>query len=280
MPLKSFICPDSVTRPIEQCLDKCPRPEGRCLALSHLTFIAESQRVWNGTSSVTQLIKPTRLAYLEITKDYAVNPDDMAFMMYGTLHHRRLESINKKLEGLTEYHLNQDINGTLDRLEPDELNEGYYKLLDFKLVGAYSVAKALGIKKVNGETADPDMTEWELQLNKYRQMVEAEPKLRNLFPISRLLIQATVRDSGLKQINILQLPKRMPLIPVKKLPDDFVIEYFLTKDYILQEALKTHILPPMCNYLENWANRRCKSYCIVAEFCPEGSQIKKVPLRN
>ena len=127
--LKYFRCPDGETRPIVDCLTKCPRKEGRCLALSHLTFIAQSQREWEGQSSVTQLIKPTRLAYLEIVKEYSVNPDDMAFMMYGTLHHKRLEIINKQLEGLAEYKISQEISGTIDRLEPDELKEGYYKLI-------------------------------------------------------------------------------------------------------------------------------------------------------
>jgi len=279
MPLKSFICPDGITRPIVQCLEKCPKAKGRCLALSHLIFIAESQRSWDGMASVTQLIKPTRLAFLEITKDYVVNPDDMAFMMYGTLHHRRLEAINKKLKGLTEFKMTQDISGTLDRLEQDELQEGYYKLLDFKLVGAYAIARALGIKKGNGETADPDMTEWELQLNKYRTMLEADSILKDLFPISRMLIQACVRDSGLKEIKCLKLPKRMPLIPVKKLPDDFVNEYFLTKDYALKTALESGKMPEMCDFAGRWSGRRCQpQYCFVYRFCPEGAMINKVKL--
>jgi len=276
MPLKYFNCPDGITRPTSECLEKCPRPEGRCLALSHLTFIAESGREWQGQSSVTQLIKPTRLAFLEITKDYAVNPDDMAFMMYGTLHHHRLEVVNKKLGGLTEQKLSADITGTLDRLEPDELREGYYKLLDYKLVGAYSVAKALGIQ--NGNTVEPDMTEWELQLNKYCLMLEADPKLSKLFPISRLMIQACIRDSGLKQIRVLGLPKRMPLIPVKRLPADFVNEYFLTKDYELHKALKSGEMPPMCDYNSRWGGRRCKGYCQVYRFCPEGAKVNRVKL--
>jgi hypothetical protein len=273
--LKFFRCPDSITRPISQCLESCQRSEGRCLALAHLTYIGHSEREWQGQSSVTQLIKPTRIAFLELTKDYAADPDDYAFRMYGSLHHRRLDIINKKLDGLSEYTLKQGVNGTLDRLEPDELQPGYYKLMDFKLVGAYSVAKALGIH--NGEEVDPDMFEWELQLNKYASMVEADPILAPLFPISRLFIQATIRDSGLKQINMLKLPKRMPLIPVQRLPLDFITEYFLTKDYLLHKALETGILPPMCSYSENWAGRRCKKYCSVFEACPEGRMVNRLP---
>lgn len=296
MPLKYFKCPDGKTRPVSECLEECPRPIptpeqfklleqgklkwsdfGRCLALGHLTFIGNSQREWNGTASVTQLLKPTRLAYLEITKDYTIRPDDMAFMMYGTLHHRRLEIINKQLEGLTEQKLTQDISGTMDRLEPDELNPGQYKLIDYKLVGAFSVAKALGVMK--GNEVDPDMLDWELQLNKYRMLLEADPELSPLFPVSRLLIQATIRDSGLKQMNTLGLPRRMPMIPVRTLEDDFVSEYFLSKDYALHMALEKGEMPDLCDYQGRWKGRRCnKQYCFVHMFCPEGAKINKVPL--
>ena len=279
MPLTKFLCPDNQVRLISECLEHCHRPEGRCLALGHLTFIGQSQREFTGQSSVTQLIKPTRLAWLEIVKDYTVNPDDMAFMMYGTLHHRRLEVINKKLEGLSEQKIIGNISGTLDRLEPDELKEGYYKLLDYKLVGAYSVAKALGIGN-KGVEVDPDMFEWELQLNKYCIMVEAEPTLSELFPISRLLIQATIRDSGLKQIKSLGLPCRMPLIPIRRLPKDYVEEYFLSKDYALHNALESREMPEMCAYNERWGGRRCKGYCSVFQYCPEGAMINKVKLEQ
>jgi hypothetical protein len=203
----------------------------------------------------------------------------MAFMMYGTLHHKRLEIINKKLDGLSEKKITADIRGTLDRLEPDELNEGFYKLIDYKLVGAYAVAKALGIRKVNGEAADPDAREWELQLNRYRLLVEKDSILAPLFPISRLIIQATVRDSGLRQINELKLPRRMPMIPIRKLPDDEVLEYFANKDYLLHHHLEINTMPPICNPLENWNFRRCRAYCSLASFCPEGAKIKRVELQ-
>ncbi len=257
--LTYFFCPDSTKILIKECLDKCPRKEGRCLALSHLYAISE-QRIWEGKASVTQLIKGTREAYLQIVSDYAVEPDAMAFMLYGTLHHKRLETINKRLDGLAEYTMTQEISGTIDRLEPDELNEGSYKLIDYKLVGAYSITA--------------DKTEWELQLNRYRLLIENDPKLKGLFPISRMLIQATLRDSGLRQMEALNLPKRMPLIPIKKMDDEDVFYYFHDKETALQTALAKKELPPMCSYEERWSNRKCLKYCLVKEFCPEGNKMR------
>jgi hypothetical protein len=288
MPAKYFLCPNGNKILIEQCLQKCPRPIptpeqwelliqgklnwadfGRCLALGHLTFISYSSHTWHGKASVTQLIKPTRQAWLEIVKEYTLIPDDQAFTMYGTLHHQRLETVNKKLEGQAELKVIGEISGIIDRLEPDELKEGFYKLIDYKLVGAYSIAKALG-----NENRDPDMNDWELQLNKYKLLLEADSILSKLFPISRLVIQATVRDSGLKQINMLNLPKRMPMIPVKLLDPNEVNEYFMTKDYLLYKALEDNIMPPMCE--DTWQGRRCRSYCSLAQYCPEGAKIKKL----
>lgn len=277
MPLKYFKCPDNLIRPIISCLDQCPRTEGRCMTLAHLIAIGGGQRAWEGKSSVTQLLKGTRQAYLEITKDYIVNPDDQAFALYGTLHHRRLEIINKKLEGLAEQKIIGEISGTLDRLEPDELKPGYYKLLDYKLTGAYGVAKALGMMS---KDRDPDMRDWELQLNRYRILLE-HSELAKEFPISRMFIQATIRDSGLKQMNELGLPRRMPMIPVKKLDDSFVLEFFQAKEFALHSALTKGQLPEMCSYSERWSNRRCKAgYCPVVAWCPEGAKMNRIKLRE
>lgn len=278
MPLTSFICPDHNVRPVSECLDKCPLPTGRCLAMAHLVAISE-QRPWRGKASVTQLIQPTRIAWLTIKKPYSVIPHEQAYLLYGTLHHKRLEIINKKLDGLSEYGIGDDegISGVLDRLEPDELMPGTFKLIDFKLTGAYAIAKALGYKSADGQA---DMREWELQLNKYRLMIESDSKLAPLFPISRMMIQATVRDSGLRQIEELKLPSRMPLIPVKKIDDLEVFYFFHDKQLALMKHLEENTLPPMCNYEESWANRRCRAYCNVMPFCPEGAKVNKVVLRE
>jgi hypothetical protein len=259
VPLTAFKCPDSITRPISLCLDHCPRQEGDCLAMA-IRIGASNQREWNGKASVTQLLKGTREAYLQIVCDYAADPDDMAFMIYGSMQHRRLEIINKRLEGLTEHAFSQEISGSIDRLEPDVLNKGYYRLIDFKFTGAYSLTV--------------DKHDWELQLNRYRLLIESTPEIKDLFPISKMYIQAIIRDSGLRQMESLGLTKRMPLIEMPKLDDMDTYYYFHDKEALLQEALRTKTMPPLCSYEERWNNRKCLKYCLVKEKCPEGSKMR------
>ncbi len=147
--LKYFNCPDGETRPIEQCLESCPRPEGRCLSLPSLHSIGYA-RQWTGKPSTTQCLNPTRLEYLQIKYDFAVDPFAQAFALLGTRHHGRLEAVAKKIEGLeSELALKGEVSGILDLLEP--INGGdEFRLIDYKTFGSYAVAKHLNIK-ANGE---------------------------------------------------------------------------------------------------------------------------------
>lgn len=233
MPLKFFICPDGITRSIDQCLEECPRAEGRCLALPTLYELGHT-RIWNGVASTTQLLNPTRQAYLMIVKDYAEDPKEGAFKLLGSRHHKRLEIIAKKLEGLIpEQKLKDATNtGILDLLEPDELNSGCWKITDYKTWGAYSVAKIMGVKHSNGY----ERRQATLQLNDYR--IKAEHTLG--LTISRLAVQCTVRDGGTHIARDQGIDFKMDMIYLDILPDDEVIEYFQDKNNALMQALKTN----------------------------------------
>lgn len=298
MPLKYFLCSDGKRCPVEECLNKCPCPEGRCLSLPTLIEISQT-RGWTGKPSTTQLINGTRYSYLEITKDYAVDPFDRAFALLGTQHHRRLDAIAQKLNALPEEKLTGEVSGILDLLVPCETcGVEAYELWDYKTSGSFKVAKAIGLvgKKVpdpSGEVyktsgkwgkagepkmitiyeVDPnavDMWDWELQLNNYRLMIEECG-----FPIKRMIIQDTVRDGGTFIAQNRGVEKNIYLIPVKKLDNEYVKEYFLTKKDRLLQALATDKLPPPCDSRESWEGNRCKSYCPVVEWCPEGLEIKE-----
>ena len=294
--LKFFVC--SYGRiPVEDCLRKCPGGD-RCLSLPTLIQISW-QRPWEGKPSITQLLNGTRMAYLEIIKDYAVKPDDMAFALLGTRHHFRLDKIAKKIDALSEEKLeDEETKGTLDLLVPDETtDEEKYLLYDYKTSGSFKVAKALGLTAIKvpsptevyeksgswGKAGTPkmltiwdqnpahvDMWDWELQLNAYRLKVE-----KIGFSISKMFIQVTARDGGTFIAENRGVMKNIYLIPVKRLDDEKVGAYFVTKASNLLNALNRKELPPPCNDQENWEGNRCKSYCNVWEWCDLGTKLHK-----
>ncbi len=267
--LTYFNCPDGVQRPINSC-SNCPREEGRCLSLPSLYDIGKV-REWTGKPSTTQLLNPTRMAYLQITKPYAVTPQEMAFALLGSRHHYKLEQVARKIEGLeVEKFLDGNETGILDLLEPDELNEGFWKLIDYKTWGSYSVAKFLNVTDNNGY----ERHQTELQLNNYRVKVE---KLG--FPIRSLAVQCTVRDGGTFTAQNNKVFFKLAMLPVAILEDKEVTDYFTAKRESLLNALDKNILPKMCPYEDRWAGRRCKGeLCQVNQWCPEGAMINKTEL--
>lgn len=267
--LKYFICPDGSKIEIAQCLDRCPRPEGRCLSLPTLHSVG-STRPWKGKPSTTQLLNPTRQEFLKITKDYAINPFDMAFALLGTRHHSRLEIVAKKLKGVNaELYLEADTTGILDLLEPDPQIEDHFILFDYKTWGSFAVAKH--ISKTNGYY---EKWQAELQLNNYRWMAEQLG-----FAISKMFIQVTVRDGGTFTARNNGIEEKMLVLPINRLEDNVVREYFLTKSFRLIQYVDNDIMPNLCDYEERWNGRRCKgSLCEVHMFCPEGAKVNKVEL--
>lgn len=269
--LTYFKCPDGNVVPIKDCLVKCNRQEGRCLSLPTLYEIG-NVREWTGIPSTTQLLKGVRQAYLELVKPYTINPMDTAFMLLGTRHHQKLDFAAKKLGLTSEKKVGKEISGILDLLEPDELNPDCFKLIDYKTSGSFAIAKALGRKNDTGES---DMREWELQTNKYRIELESLG-----LKISRIFIQACVRDGGTFSAKNNNVPEKFIMIPVKKLDDTEVFYYFHDKSEALLKALENKTLPKMCDYTESWGNRRCKGFCSVSDFCPEGAKMNRVQLRD
>jgi hypothetical protein len=260
MPLTHFICPSGDKVAIADCLKSCP---DRCMSLPTLQAIGGDKRIWNGKASTTQLLNGTRYSYLEITKDYAVSPDEYAFALIGTRHHKILDEVAKKLGMISEKKLEgTEVSGILDLLVPD--NNGGFELWDIKTSGSYKIANALGLTKEPVHIKD-----WELQLNNYRLMLEGLD-----FKITKMFIQATARDGGLASSKRLGITRKINKIEIQRLDDDYVACYFASKNKALLNALQSGTLPPMCDYDERWANNKCLGYCPVVEFCPEGLKMK------
>jgi hypothetical protein len=104
-----------------------------------------------------------------------------------------------------------------------------------------------------------------MQLNRYRIMVEEKGLI-----ISRMQLQVTVRDGGLQVAEGRGITRNIYMIPVRKMDDTMVKEYFNNKTYKLLTALDKGEYSEPCNDVECWSGTRCKEYCEVAIYCNKG----------
>ena len=286
MPMIKFSCPDGQQILIASCYEKC-RMGMRCATLPALLSIGK-QRPWTGTPSTTQLIKGTREAFLEITKEYAASPDSFAFAFIGTKAHASLEK-NAAVNHLMEERLEEDGISGLFELYGEE--DGVRTLFDYKVSGSFRVAKAIGLKEIEEEVpgeifrsgprkgqpktvkrivqGEPYLGDWGLQINHYRILIE-----KSGFPVDRMVLQAIVRDGGTYLAKKRGLTRNIYLIDVPRLADDAVTDFFHAKRDALLSALDTDTIPPICSEEERWQDRKCAEYCRVAEFCDHGQAIR------
>jgi len=299
MSIQWFKCLDNQITTVKDCLAKC-RMDERCLTLPTLTLMA-NEREWTGVPSTTQLLNGTMYEFLKLTQPYVVDPDSRAFMLAGTKHHTSLEEIAKTLSLPSEVALNID-RDIFDLLEPDlvqpegnvDYPTGSFTLTDYKLWGSYRVARALGIVEVGkkpdpsgavyktsgkwGKAGEPkmvsvfqsmpqevDLFNEELQLNRYRVMLEELG-----IAISKMQLQVTVRDGGLVIASGRGITRNIYRVPINRLDDGKVKEYFKEKATLLAEALGRGYCHEACNIRECWEGVRCKGYCEVARYCPKG----------
>lgn len=287
MPAKFFICPDGQQVDIGECINKGCRmawrlPAGRCLSVRTLRAIAD-QREWKGMPSTTQLLKGVRESYLEITTDYAIDPQESLFRVHGSKCHAFLDQFVGGNE-LGEERLTDEVTtGQFDFYENETL-------WDNKFWGSYRINKALGlqqieiptgevyktgknkgkpkIKKQWVEGAEPDLFNETIQLNDYRMKLE-----RLGFPVTKIFLEAIGRDSGTYIAKNRGIEQKGILIPVPIIPDEEVTTYLQRKRDALLTALETNTIPPICDQRERWADspemmgRKCEKYCNVRETC-------------
>lgn len=307
MPLIGFVCLDGHTVDLDTCYQGCRMPQ-RCLTLPTLRLIGY-QRPWVGKPSTTQCINGTMQEFLRLTCNYTIYPEDRAFAVLGTIHHGRLEETGDDLV-TEETFANAQVTGTCDLLEPVEhytdnaglLGEAEigYILTDYKTWGSYRVGKFLGLTpqyiddpegalyqrktQVDGQTYYPGQTkqvklwmpnplvadteEVELQLNHYRLLAEASG-----FDIQRMQVQITVRDGGLMMAKSRGVDFRMRCFPVAFREDEEIRAYFDAKAQALTRALDQGHWDEPCTEQESWGKDRCRNYCEVARFCPQGLEV-------
>lgn len=294
MPLKEFICPDGVKITTGDCLKEggC-RCGDRCATRSYLQLVSRD-RPWTGKPSTTQLIQGTMCAFLKITKDYAVSPDQRAFMIHGTKGHQNLESATDDCSLLELKFDGEEVEET-GISDVIEIESGKTILADYKTSGSFKVAKALGFvvekevilgeffksgkRKGEPKTRDillrkPDVEdrwEWELQLNKYRMEFEKKYGAK----VDELRIQCIVRDGNTYIARSRGVFRNVYYFKIRILPDAEVLAYFKEKREALLKALQEGQCDEICTAQENWDGLKCASYCEVAGDCKFGKYLIK-----
>lgn len=248
----------------------------RCMVLPVLKSVGKT-RAWYGKPSVTQLLKDTRQTYLEIVKDYAIDPQKSIASMIGTNSHSLMEG-NVPNGFLSEVRLEDDItSGQFDAY--DMKNK---ELIDFKFFGAYRIAMALGKRRrwksvgtyVRG--INKGKTKWEMvyenggvrdvleiskQLSYYKYLME-----KHGLEVKTIKVQMLIRGGLDKTAKSYGLDRMSYVIKLNGISYRWIRRYMKAKYDRLMIALATNELPPVCK--DRWNDMKCKSYCAVSEFCP------------
>ena len=290
MPATKFICKNGSTVPIRQCLHHCPNGQ-RCMFLPTLRSVADSLNRKLDKPSVTELIAGTRETYLKKTQPYAVDPMQQLYAVHGTAVHTIQEGHN---EGniIAEERLADDITSGKFDLYGQIVDLSDNTLGDYKVTSSYKLMKALGYYKVDVPTVEVYKTglkkgqpktrkewrtdgvkhvlEWAIQLNYYRILLEQAG-----FKVKDMVIQALCRDFSLRMAAERNITRPLYLIRINKISDRWIKLYMKAKAKRLEKALQENHLPEKCSVRERWHERKCQSYCNVADFCPYGRLVKR-----
>lgn len=296
MPAIGFICPDKEKISFNDCFKGCrlkdDLPCNRCKALPFLRR-ASKQRTWTGEPSTTQLLQGTREAWLKITRNYYIDPDDRVYALLGTHVHSILDRFGQG-DHYSEERLRDEIcSGAFDFYDGESQT-----LYDYKTWGSWKIMKALGITSIdvpdideNGEvilkktgknkgepktkkiwvngniaTRADTLLETSIQISNYRD------KLLSILPkgytVKQMAVQVISRDSGLMVSIKRGIEENAPLIPINGISKHWVTKYLKRKKELLFEALEKNYAQE-CRKRENWYGKKCKDYCEVVEHCIE-----------
>ena len=149
---------------------------------------------------------------------------------------------------------------------------GYYKV-DVPTGEVYKTGLKKGKSKTRKEWRTDGVghvLEWAIQLNYYRILLEQAG-----FKVKDMVIQALCRDYSLRMASERNITRPLYLIKINRISDHWIKLYMSEKAKRLQKAVKENHLPARCSARERWHDRKCQSYCDVAEFCPYGRLMKR-----
>ncbi len=234
-------------------------------------MMALDEREYDGRISVTQCLRCPREVVFRLLFDYAIDPQDMAFMIVGTKAHAKLESLDSKEKDMfTEIELSVKLNNIMVKGIADLIfkENDKWTLADNKTWGSFALVKNFGIVSAkrpmideNGNAVlyknsrsghyqkgqprqetyfyeDPDQAEdfdITMQTNMYRYMWEQSTG--NI--IDKLRVYVIVRDGGLQVATGRGVFYKTYAKDLKILDDTYIKEFFFKRaDYLINTINK------------------------------------------
>lgn len=290
--LRWFKCPDGQLTEAKECMSGVCRLGMRCAPLAYLRKCG-AEREWKGTPSTTQLQNGTREAYLKITQDYAIDPQQRVWAILGTNAHGYLEEHSDTGKAETQMFVD-DTSGTCDEIEKQPNGETW--MIDYKTSGSFKAKKIVGltldrveklydsdgvpvmdkkgkqreVKFFKLDPANADFGDYLYQLNRYRVMAKKTFDIT----IDRMMIMCFVRDGGLQMTVASGLENNFYYVEVPFVDDEVIEKYFNDKRDALLKALEEKKMPPVCSPTECWDGGKCEKYCEVKGFCTNNPYLK------
>jgi hypothetical protein len=232
----------------------------------------------NADVSVTELLKPPQIAYLERKHENEIVEDvsDRIWSLLGQVTHGILERAGIKTDvALTEEIMILPVKGEFGTWNVKGQVDYFLKdgvLYDYKLTSLYKVKDGLP-------------QEWEEQQNCYAEMLRAKGQV-----VNRIVLVAILRDWSAGKVGSgYNYPEQQIVQLESPVWTPAKARLFLEMRVSLHQKARIHGIIPQCTPEERWEgwnkaakkviSRRCEKYCAVSDFCQQARQLG-VPMKG
>ena len=221
-----------------------------------------------GDVSVTELLKPPQMAYLQSQHDAEIAEDvsERIWQLWGSAAHEVLYRATNKDAVIAEKRLTMELAGWTVAGKADIYDTETQEITDYKTASVWSVV-----------FEPAGRVEHHQQLNLYRVLFEA-----NGYPIKSLRLIHILRDwnrkDSLNRSNYPRIPIHVLNVPLWPQEE---AEAFLARRVMLHQAAREEGRYDGCTDAERWINAkgdypRCETYCNVSSWC---DQYRREPRR-
>jgi len=204
--------------------------------------------------SVTEIVRPLQMIYLQRTNDYEIDALNGIKALMGTAFHAYMET--QKVKNPDDYVMEKRVFKTIEGItisgQPDLYHKSARTLWDYKTTGMYRANMVL-----KGDILKTER-EWVIQTNCYRYMAELD--------CNKIKILAVVTD--FRKNNNYGLDKPVIIIDLPTINNDSMEKWLIKRVKKIKETMDVGKYPE-CSEEETWGGKRCKDWCDVSSFCKQ-----------